>query len=648
MIKKLVEQLEKASNSYYNTGENLMSDQEYDQKVEELRELDPNNKYLQTVGAPPSSGVLVKHQTPVGSQEKLHSKEEFDRWCDKIEEMSGDMEIPYLIQDKEDGGTIVLYYKDGKLVQAASRGDGYTGEDITKNVLKMQNVKTILPIKWTGQLRGEVLLHIDLFNQHFKPLGYKNPRNSANGKMRDREESDLIKHLKVYYFDIIESNFKLESERLDFLKNELKLESVRSIPCKNRAEVWEKYLQIQQERPSLNYEIDGVIVRANSLQAQNKLGTSSDLRPKGTRCIKFAPMGVVTTLKEVNLTIGSNGAIIPNAVLEPVEIGGVTVSHALLNNFEEIERLKIAINDKVNVIRSGEIIPKIVGLAQSSPNRIPIAIPTNCPSCNSILIKDGAHIFCRNEECDGIGWRKLKTYITKRNIKYLGDELLIILYNHHNIRQPQDLYKLSEEYLSKINRGSGVVGTLSKQIFSEIKKSKTCSLNDFIGSLSIKFLGRRQAEIMMGQGIDTLDKFLNLTVDQLYKLSGFSEGGSKAEGIVEGIKKARPIVEGLLTEGVKIMAKEKKEVVNGSLKGTFCFTGAILREENGKRFTRDMMWDLVRNNGGSVFTDVKKGLDYLVQADPNSQSSKTKKALSLGVKIISEDDFFKMVGKVKL
>jgi DNA ligase (NAD+) len=193
-----------------------------------------------------------------------------------------------------------------------------------------------------------------------------------------------------------------------------------------------------------------------------------------------------------------------------------------------------------------------------------------------------------------------------------------------------------------------VVGTLSKQIMAELEKSKSCSLNDFIGSLGIKFLGRRQAEIMIGQGIDTLNKWLNLSVAALLELPGFTVEGSKAPAIVEGIRKAKPIIDGLLKAGVTIQAAEPTTAVvveGGKLSGlVFCFTGAILKtDESGKRYTRDRMWEVVRQNGGTVIDDVKKGVSHLVQADPSSQSSKSRKAEKFGVKVISEADFWKLV-----
>lgn len=363
-IKDNVAILQKASEKYYNGVDSELSDEEFDLRVEQLQKLDPDNPFLLTVGAKPI-GTVVEHTTPIGSQEKLKTRKEFDDWCGKI--LNNQVYNPFVLQYKLDGCTIVLYYEDGNLKRAVTRGDGYSGEDITSNVLQMQNVKKKLPIKWTGSLRGEIMLHIKSFNEHFKPIGYKNPRNTVSGMSRDQKENNLFKHFRIYYFDVMdgetfEKEYDIVDEhgRIKFITKTLGLEAVHTEFCTTPDEVWTGYEEIQKSRETLDFEIDGVIVRANSLAVQKEMGVSSDLRPKGQRCIKFPPLGAVTTLKIVHLTIGHTGAIIPNGILEPVNIGGVTVTNVLLNNFEEIERLKLKINGRVKIIRAGDVIPKAI------------------------------------------------------------------------------------------------------------------------------------------------------------------------------------------------------------------------------------------------------------------------------------------------
>ena len=269
----------------------------------------------------------------------------------------------------------------------------------------------------------------------------------------------------------------------------------------------------------------------------------------------------------------------------------------------------------------------------------PIVTPTECPACQSILVKDGAHIFCKNEACEGQAFRKLKTWVNKRNIKYLGDELLLELWTRHDVKEPWQLYLLTEDELSKCNRGNGVVGTAAKLIMSELDKSRKATLSDFLGSLAIPMAGRRQIEIMQEScGFTTLADFLTATVAQLEAADGFSAGGSKASTIVKGLKDARPLIEAML-EHVEIVKEEKPTVQpsQGKLSGlSFCLTGSMSRK-------RSEIEADIKAAGGVACDDVKSDTKYLVQADPTSQSSKSKKALKYGAKIISEVELMKML-----
>ena len=366
---ELAELIEQASDAYYNSGTAIMSNAEFDTLVEELKAIEPNHPVLKKVGATPL-GTTYPHTSPVGSQEKLKTREEFDRWAAKVQEaLTKDKSAlwtgfqPYILQWKLDGLTIVLYYKDGKLTRALTRGDGVRGEDVTKNVLMMQNVKKVLPVPFTGFLRGEAMLSISAFNNVFKALDFANPRNTVSGKVRDQKATkDLMKHFKVTYFDYVSEDGDTLSEihSLLAMKDSLKLETVESWVYSTPDEVWEAFDKLKAVRPTLDYEVDGVIVRANSIASQKAMGMSADMRPKGQRCIKFEAVSGFTTLNSVEMSIGHTGAIFPTGKVEPLSLGGVTITSVFLNNFEEIERLGVQIGDEVEVIRAGEVIPKLV------------------------------------------------------------------------------------------------------------------------------------------------------------------------------------------------------------------------------------------------------------------------------------------------
>lgn len=639
---KLVQTIEEAADAYYNTGNPVMSDAEYDLLIEKLRDFDPEHPVLYRVGARPL-GQTFKHNIPAGSQEKLKDKNAYDRWVAQARDYGCRR---FAKGHKLDGLTAVLDYEEGRLVRVLSRGDGKVGSDLTANAVEMKNVKQRLPVPFTGSLRGEVILSKSDFEKHFAPLGYTNPRNSASGVSSDQKGTGLHKHLKIIFFDCVgDDGSTTEEERSVYMKHTLGLEVAPTDFFDDPQKLWESWIQLAPVRESLDYEIDGIVVRVNEIDVQKIMGSTADLRPKSQRCLKFEAMGALTELVDVELSIGSNGAIIPTGKLKPVQIGGVTVSSALLSNFGEIQRLDIAVGDEVYVTRRGDVIPKIENVVSRPAHRKAIAVPDACIVCGAKTEMVGAHLLCTNDSCVGTEFRRLLKYVSKRDIKFLGEETLSELYENHGIKTPPDLYTLTEEYLSTVPKGLGVVGIGAKTIIEEINKSKNVALKDLLGCLCIPLLGRRQAEIMIGLGIDTLDKFLNLTVEELAVYPGFKE--TKATAIVNGIQAARPLIEKMLNVVTLEQTKKKEGAVmtGAKLSGKqFCFTGAIERmDDSGKRYTRDMMHDTVLENGGKVTDKVNSKDVILVQANPDSVSSKSKKAQQVGATIMSEADFWQLV-----
>jgi DNA ligase (NAD+) len=623
-ITEITKKLKEASKAYYNTGITAMSDQEYDNLVEELRSIDPQNIFLQTIGAPPV-GKLIKHLIPMGSVSKCKDREEFGRWSEKVV----DKAIRFMMQPKLDGLSCSLSYEKGILKTAALRGDGQVGEECTSKVVKMRNVKKKLSLPFTGSLRGEIMLFLKDFEEVFKPLGYRNPRNTVAGLCRDKKSDELAPFMKIIYYDICcEEDFQNEGERLEYITQTLKLETVNSYLFEDTESVWQAYLKMEELRNKMPYEADGVIVRAFNLTTQQNLGIDPDLRPKWMKCIKFGTQKVITTLNNILVSIGSDGSQVPTGQVEPVGIGGVIVSNVLLNNYDYIASLGLTLGCKLEIERSGDVIPHCTRVIEKTNK--PILPPEKCIACAGPLVKVGVHWMCKNDNCDGKNMRKIKTYLGKRNIRYIGDELLTELFKNHGVKTPADLYKLTDEYLAVVPRGAGIVGSGSKLIMAEINKSKTCSLQDFMGSLCVPFLGRRFAEIMIGQGIDTLDKFLSVSVADLIKLPGFSEEGSKASEIVEGIKKVRPLIDALL-KVVKIEAAPKKFAISTTCADKIIvFTGVRPTKEEEEKFAAA---------GGTVKSGVSKAITHLIVANPGTTSNKAQKALEYGVKVVGYQEF---------
>ena len=412
-IDDLVKELKSAAAAYYGDGESSLSDAEFDSKVAELRQLDPNNEFLKSVGAP-VIGTTVKHVIPMGSTDKSQSFEELERFCKRA---TG----PWVVQYKLDGSSLSVEYKNGKFISATTRGDGKTGEAVGTNVAKMQNVPQELPNNFTGHLRGEAILSIKTFNEVFVPLrdkdhDYKNPRNVAAGLVRNQKvkDAELQKHLKVIFYDVVTNkNFVTETDRISYIQN-LGLEVVQTEFIHTPQAIWDIYKKFEQERKNLDYECDGVIIRYNDLKTQKELGTSSDSRPKWMSCLKYENETAETTLLDVLVTIAHTGAMVPTGMLNPVQVGGVTISNVLLNNYDYVKELGLTKGCKLIIERAGGVIPHIQSVLTHTDT--PINPPEKCISCGGKLTKDGVHWLCTNEDCDGVGIRKVKSWITKRGI----------------------------------------------------------------------------------------------------------------------------------------------------------------------------------------------------------------------------------------
>ena len=631
-----------ARDAYHTDGTSPLSDEEYDRKLLLLKPLRPDSELFTRVGAPVKNGVLIKHAHPVGSQEKLKSFEEVEAWDKKIPAPTVGVGMKYVLQWKLDGITIVLTYSAGELVHAVTRGDGYEGEDVTRNVLYMQNVKKTLKAPFTGSLRGELMLPISAFEQYFEPLGFKNPRNTAAGKTRDlKADPKLLKHFTVTYFDCSPSPDTVsELNKLAYIESELGLDVVETTTAKDAQGIWDMYECMAKGRNINDFETDGVVIKVNSLLVQDEMGMTSDLRPKGQKCLKFTASSCITGIVDVVHTVGHTGEIFPTAKVVPTDVNGVTVSSCTLHNYEEVKRLGVAIGDTVRLIRAGDVIPKITELVQKGKHRKPILPPTECPACGVPTVTEGQHVFCRAEDCPGQEIRLVKTWVRKREIKWLGDEIIEALYEK-GVHTPRELYDLTLDQLDGLELNGRRVGAAAVRIFKEIKKSTEATLPEFIGSLGLNGLGRREAELMMSAcDLETVDDFLALTEERLAAANGYGEVSAKQ--IVAALKKGKPLIKRMLEViNIRDEVEEKPVVATKTTKAsgkTFCFTGALPSGATRDEATADL-----HAAGGIAWDSVKKGLDYLVIADPASTSSKAQKARTLGVTLISEDQFRKLL-----
>jgi DNA ligase (NAD+) len=559
----------------------------------------------------------------MGSLSKATNKAEFENWAK-------DKGTRLFLTEKGDGSTVVASYKNGKLVAITTRGDGTEGEDITPNAVQLRNVVRDLASGFTGEIRGEAIMRLSVFKSVFEPLGYKNARNGATGKLRDQKDSGLLKHLEVMWFDVIpqgKSGLKTEADKFSFLMNNgLSTVGFASLEPLTSAQVWEQFAVYDDgKRGQLDYEIDGLVVKVFDLALQEELGLVGG-RPKGGVAIKFPSMRKGTPLEDVIWQCGSTGRHTPVAVLEPVNLAGVTIVNASLHNVDQIAKLGIAIGDIVLVQRNNDVIPQVVGLVEKGAKRRKIEPPEKCVVCNEKLTNDGAYLVCANANCGGKTHGKLMTWVEETKIMQIGPANVGSLIEH-GITTPVDLYKATKADLEAAF-GSAKLG---ERALNNIAATKTLPLDVVLSALSIPTLGTTNGK-RIAEHFGTLKAVLSATKDDIGKVPGIKTNAVKIHG---GLQENRKLIEELAS--ILTITEPTKAPAGGKLEGkSFCITGTLSRE-------RDEVHEWIRKNGGTVKSGVSKGLSYLVTNTPNSDSSKNAKADSLGIPKITEAQLYELV-----
>jgi len=640
-IDQLAKRLEEAADAYYNSGNTIMSDIMFDQLKEKLRRIDNTHPFLIKVGAPPITHLeKVNLLTHMGSLNHAMQDIEFWKWYDKYENPE------VVVTDKVDGCSVEVVYHNGALIRVSSRGDGKVGNNITANAKKWKDLphkiftSTEDIVRDQIVIRGEAIILKEIWEKYFP--GEQNPRNSTSGTIM-RKSGDRNEHITFIAFGI---DFQInEIEKFTFLER-LGFRTPKHILCKGNnylKEVRDWYLK---NRDNLDYEIDGIVVTINDLKVQKEIGYSDGgRRPRGSMAWKFPAETKTTAIIGIQLTQGHTGAIIPTAQLAPVRLMGTTVRNALLNNFDHLEELNVNIGDIVEIFKAGDIIPKINRVVKK--NSIgPFTRPVKCPICKTDLKIDGRYLKCVNDFCQGRSFQRVKNWIKKTGIKQLGDRLLEVLMETKNplgfplVRKIYDLYTLTPEIIKDLLVGNGILGEkLALRVIAEIDKTRVLPVEIFMGSLGIKYLGRRQAKHLE---FKTPEDYINASKEELSSKENM--GDNKAEEMAESIKKkADEIIE--LLSVIQIKGEEKVVSKFEKLTGkSVVFTGKIESfDPEGKRYTRKYLQKLVQEHGGLTPNSISKDVDYLVVADPSTTSSKAVKARRFGINIIDEKQFFKLL-----
>ncbi len=622
-IAELARKIIQARADYYNQKP-TMSDDAFDALYDELKKLDPKNKAITSIGTPvePSEWKKARHLIPMGSLDKVQAANEMTDWIQSVSKRED-----LFVTDKLDGFSIELVYDQGKFVQAITRGDGTTGEDITTNVRRIRGVPMAVPDSFSGSLRGEIVLRRSNHKKHFPD--YANPRNAVG--ICKRLDGRGVEHLDIFVYQVLGS-MEFHSEEAQFLwlqkagAQTPQWEVVTGRDAKDVAanvnDIWARYQT--NDREKLDYDIDGLVVRLNDLDKQSALG-DKDMRPKGAIAYKFPSAAKATVLRSIVWQSGNTNRITPVAVFDPVSLMGATVTQASLHNYSNITRLGIGLGAEIVVSRRNDVIPYVEECVNFSGD---VATPPDeCPTCSSQTAFEGEYLVCTNEACSAQVLGRIKVWISTLNILEWGDTLLERLVESGKVKTVADLYRLTVGDLSSIER----MGEKSAQKCHDILHSaKELPVESLLGSLNIPMIGISMIKMVTSAGHDTLEKIQNLSKDQLENISGL--GPNKADSLYEGLRKNKSLIEDLLTAGISVKAKATGKLTGSSV----CFTGSMVNK-------RPVLEQMASDAGGTVKGSVGKGLTYLVIADPNSTSSKAVAARKNGTKCISEEEFLAMV-----
>lgn len=656
IIENLVNELNKYANEYYVLGNPSVSDKEYDKKYDELVNLERETGYV--IPYSPTQRVGDKilpefkkyaHKGKLFSLDKAQSIEEIRDWhiknlkfIDEYNRVNPDKKLPslkYIVTKKFDGLTVNLSYdENGVLLTGATRGTGTIGEDITAQIKTIKSIPLKIDFDDFIEVHGEALMTKEAFEKYNKDalIPLKNLRNGAAGALRNLNVAETVKrNLSAFFYDIGYSKntkFKTYKSMLEFLKFKgFPVDSYIRV-CTSLDDIKKEIEYIENIRFDLNYDIDGLVIAIDDIETRELLGNTVKF-PKWAIAYKFEAQETTTTLLDVEWNVGRSGRVTPTAILEPVELAGVTVKRATLNNIDDISRKGIKINSRVFVRRSNDVIPEIMGISQDSfENGIDIIPPKVCPACGSHLIKEekGVHIYCENS----LG---CKPQMVKAIVHFAGREAMNIegfsektaeqLFEKLDIRAISDLYRLTYEELLSLDKFGD---KKANNLLNAIERSKNCSLESFIYSLNIPNVGIKTAKDLVKQ-FKSLDAIKRATFDELIQVADI--GDIVANSIINFFKEERilKIIDDMINIGVTPVYEEKF-VTNNEFEGkTVVVTGTL------ENYSRTQIKEKLESLGAKVSSSVSKKTDYVIVG--KEAGSKYEKAKLLKLNILSEIEF---------
>jgi len=662
-IEALREGIEYHNYLYYVKSQPKISDASYDRLFRRLQELEEAFPELQSpasptrkVGARPLDELKkVKHTVPLLSLNAVLNEKEasdFDRF---IRRNAGEKGVTYILEPKFDGFSVEVIYRNGIFDHGATRGDGETGEDISENLktigalaLRLQNPdETELPSFLA--VRGEVIMPKKAFQKLNKEriergeTSLANPRNAAAGIMRQLDPKKVAdKPLDIFFYDILRIEGKSFSSHWDELKQfprwGLKVD-VHNKLCSSFEEIKSYHEKLAEDREDFDYEIDGIVIKLDDLELREKFGTR-ERSPRWALAWKFPPKKEVTTLEDIVVQVGRTGMLTPVALLQPVDVGGVTVSRATLHNEDEVRKKDLRPGDKVRVARAGDVIPEVIErLIEPGKKRgKAFAMPRKCPVCGTEIFKEGAYYFCpAGLSCEAQLIGHVLHYTSRKamNIDGLGDKIIRQLVEQGMVKDIADLYHLSVDDLLKLR---GFAEKSAKNLYEAIRATKNAHLDRFLYALGIPHVGEHVARLLA----EKFQSLANLRQAKREDLEKTSQIGSEIAQNVEKFfarEKNRKVLKRILDAGVKVEdmpARKGAQALKGKI---FVFTGEL------KGYTRDEAKERVESLGARASSGVSGATDFVVVG--KSPGSKLEEAKKHGVNVIDEEEFERIIGAKK-
>lgn len=659
-MRGLIDKLNEASRRYYDQNESDISDDEWDAMYAELRKLEEKtgermaDSPTRRVGGAVMEGFEQhRHIARLWSMDKAQSEEEILAWAQRCEkqttEAGGLPKNSYCVEYKLDGLTVNLTYDGGRLIQAATRGNGEVGEAILPQAMTIRTIPLTIPFTGRMEVQGEGIMRLSELKKYnetsAEPL--KNARNAAAGALRNLDpQVTASRHLDAFFYQIgyIEGrSFETQQDMLDFMKTNGLNISPFVRPAQTIEEALEAVHQIEKERETLDFLIDGATIKITDMRTREVLGTT-DKFPRWSIAFKFPAQETVTKLLKITWEVGRTGKLTPLAHLSPVDICGVTVKRATLNNYDDICRKRVRIGSEVWVRRSNDVIPEIMGVVWDGEGEVPetdIQPPTICPACGGPLVKlrqDGVHLFCLNRtSCRPQAIARMAHFASRQgmDIETFSTRTAGLFYDELGVRSAADLYSLDREKLVALK---GFGEKKADKLFAELEKSKDCELDAFLFAIGIPNIGKKTAYDLMAH-FGTLEALMGATEQELVDIEDVGEivASSITEYFVD--EENRRFVNRLLEAGVHPQMHMQEDAGTLFEGLTFVLTGTL------PTLSRAQAQEMIRKNGGKATGSVSKKTSIVLAGE--SAGSKLDKARELGVTIIDEAQFLRMIEQQK-